>query len=102
MLVIAYALFVVLFTAAHGIGKLGNALAMPVPLALVPVMFCLFPVWAGDPWSNWALAGEMMLFVAWNLLSVHHRFSARLWVAGLISVPAVNFVLNLLFVKFAG
>lgn len=100
LLVAVYALFVIQFTAAHGVEKLGNALVMPVPLALVPVMLCLFPHWAGPHGFNWVLAGEMLLVLAWNLVNVHHRFAARVWVSGLILLAVTNCILNLLFARF--
>jgi len=101
LLVAVYALFVIQFTAAHGVEKLGNALVLPVPLALVPVMLCLFPIWAGPHAFNWVLAVEMALVLSWNLVNVHHRLSVRLWLSGLILLAVANGVLNLLFATFA-
>ena len=101
LLVAVYALFVILFTVAHGVEKLGNALVMPVPLALVPVMLCLFPLWAGPHAFNWVLAVEMALVLSWNLVNVHHRLPVRLWFSGLILLAAANCILNLLLPRFA-
>ena len=102
MLVAVYALFVILFTNAHGVDKLGNALVMPVPLLLYPVMICLFPIWAGPHGFNWVLAGEMALVLSWNLVNVHFRRPVRLWFSGLILLAVTNSVLNLLFARFGG
>ena len=102
LLVAVYALFVIQFTAVHGVEKLGNALVLPVPLALVPVMLCLFPLWAGPHAFNWVLAGEMLLVLTWNLVNVHHRSPVRLWFSGLILLAVANGILNLLFARFAG
>jgi hypothetical protein len=101
LLVAVYALFVALFTAAHGVEKLGNALVMPVPLALFPVMLCLFPLWAGPHGFNWALAGEILLVLTWNLVNVHHRSPVRLWLSGLILLAVANCILNLLSATYA-
>jgi len=102
LLVAVYALFVILFTNAHGVDKLGNALVMPVPLLLYPVMICLFPIWAGSHGFNWVLAAEMALVLSWNLVNVHFRRPVRLWFSGLILLALTNCVLNLLFARFGG
>ena len=102
LLVAVYALFVILFTSAHGVEKLGNALVMPAPLLLFPVMICLFPVWAGPHAFNWVLAGEMGLVLSWNLVNVRFRRPVRLWLSGLVLLALANCVLNLLFAGFAG
>jgi len=100
LLVAMYALFVILFTSTHGVEKLGNALVMPVPLLLYPVLLCLFPIWAGPHAFNWILAGEMALVLSWNLVNVHFRRPVRLWFSGLILLALANCVLNLLFARF--
>jgi len=102
LLVAVYALFVVLFTTAHGADTLANALVMPVPLLLYPVMICLFPIWGGPHGFNWILAGEMALVLSWNLVNVHFRRPVRLWFCGLILLALANCVLNVLFAKFGG
>jgi len=100
LLVSGYALFVLLFTAAHGVEKLGSALALPVSAVLFSVMICLFPIWAGHHNFNWVLAIMMVMFLAYNITSARRRFPAKVWLTGLLLVPAVNCLLNLLFAKF--
>lgn len=102
LLVSGYALFVVLFTAAHGSEVLGSALALPVSAVLFSVMICLFPIWAGHHAFNWVLAVMMVMFLAYNIISARRRCPAKIWLIGLISVPVINCLLNLLFAKFGG
>jgi len=101
LLVAVYALFVVRFTADHGLDKLGSALVMPVPLVLFPVMLCLFPFWAGPHGFNWALAGEILVFLTWNIVSARRRYPVRVWLWGLILLAVSNCILNLPFPTFA-
>jgi len=102
LLVAGYALFVVLFTAAHGADKLGNALVLPISAVLFAIMICLFPIWAGHHDFNWVLAIMMVMFLVYNIVSARRRLPAKVWLTGLISVPVVNCLLNLLFAKFGG
>jgi len=101
LLIAGYALLVVLFTAVHGVDKFGNALALPVSAVLFAIMICLFPIWAGHHDFNWVLAVMLVMFLAWNITCAHRRCPAKIWLFGLISVPVINCILNLLFAKFA-
>jgi hypothetical protein len=97
-----YVLFVILFTAVHGAGSLQSALALPVSAVLFAIMICLFPIWAGHHDFNWVLAIMLVMFLAYNIVCARRRCPAKIWLFGLISVPVVNCVLNLLFAKFGG
>jgi len=100
LLLTGYALFVILFTAVHGSGALQSALALPVSAVLFAIMILLFPIWAGHHDFNWVLAIMMVMFLAYNIVSARRRLPAKIWLFGLISVPALNCLLNLLFAKF--
>ena len=102
LLLTGYALFVILFTAVHGREALPSALALPVSAVLFAIMICLFPIWAGHHDFNWVLAIMMVMLLTYNIVSARRRLSAKVWLAGLISVPVVNCLLNLLFAKFGG
>ena len=97
-----YVPFVILFTAVHGAGSLPSALALPVSAVLFAFLICLFPIWAGHHDFNWVLAIMMIMFLVWNFACAHCRCPARVWLAGLVSVPVINCLLNLLFAKFGG
>jgi len=101
LLVAAYLLFVIYFTATNGLRELGNALLMPVPVVLFIVWFSIFPFWASEHSFVWAFVIESLSFLAWGFVCVRHRYPLRIFALGLLAFAATNLILNFVFPKWA-
>lgn len=103
LVVAMYACFVIAITAGNGIGELGNALLIPVPLAIFFFVMSAFPFWAVNyPIAGWVVfIGEFVLILAWAVVRVRRRYRPRALLWGFLVLAATNLTLNFTFPNWA-
>ena|SRR5580765_3920237 len=100
---LGYAFFVAYFTSVNGLGELGSALLIPVPV--VVGFFCMsaFPFWAVNNTAAGVsvLIGELVFLLVWGAVCSrrHYRPRALLW--GFLGMAVINLALNFLVPNWA-